>query len=200
MPAAARSYRRYHATHDALKGAVMSAKPKRSLIDRTGWDMERATRAALELRKMVVETVGAEDADLIRDTIEGEADVVDVIRDTVEVMLLALAEAQGIDQHITRMEERRDRMKARADRLKGMVHQAMSIAEIKSLPLDIATLTIKPTQASVIVTDEAEIPAQFWKAKDPVLDKAALAEALRAGPVKGAALSNGGETLQIRSK
>ena len=89
MPAAARSYRRYHATHDALKGAVMSAKPKRSLIDRTGWDMERATRAALELRKMVVETVGAEDADLLRDTIEGEADVVDVIRDTVEVMLLA---------------------------------------------------------------------------------------------------------------
>ena len=42
--------------------------------------------------------------------------------------------------------------------------------------------------------------ADFWVRQDPKLDKRALLAALRDGPVAGAALSNGGSTVSIRSK
>ena len=48
---------------------------------------------------------------------------------------------------------------------------------------------------------EALIPAKFWKPQDPKLDRAAVAEALKAGEtVPGASLSNGGLSLSIRVK
>jgi predicted phage tail protein len=164
--------------------------------------MERATRAAADLRKLVTETVGEEDADLIRDTVEGETDIVDAIRDTVEAVFVLNAQIEGVKRHVDRMEDRVARMEAKATRLRGLIHQAMATAEIDTLPLDIATLTRKPAGRTVIVTDEALIPARFWKPSDPKLDKRALADALKDGgeTILGAELSNGGETLQIRSK
>jgi hypothetical protein len=52
----------------------------------------------------------------------------------------------------------------------------------------------------VEVIDEAAIPARFWVASDPKLDKRALGDALKAGDtVEGAALVTPAPSLTIRS-
>jgi Siphovirus Gp157 len=52
-----------------------------------------------------------------------------------------------------------------------------------------------------LILDEAILPAKFWKAQDPKLDKKAVLDALKAKEdVPGASLSNGGETISIRVK
>ena len=54
--------------------------------------------------------------------------------------------------------------------------------------------------ARVEVIDEAAIPARFWVASDPKLDKRALGDALKAGDaVEGAALVTPAPSLTIRS-
>lgn len=204
------------------------AKTARSAINRAGWDMQRANRAAMDLRKLVTEAIGAEpidadDAALVRDTIEGEIDIVEVIQSTVEAVLIAEAEADAIEDHIDRMQDRKRRIEARAERLRGLIHQAMATAEIGRLPLPIATLTRRPSPAKVVVTDESVIPASYFRTKEPEVDRKALMDALKAieaqraaaaseedpdkraalmaaiQPIPGAELSNGGESLQIRS-
>jgi hypothetical protein len=75
----------------------------------------------------------------------------------------------------------------------------MQSGEIRTLDTPAGTVTRKAVPPSVLILEEAEIPAEFFKPQDPKLDKKAVAEALKAGkPVPGAAMSNGGETIAIR--
>jgi hypothetical protein len=53
--------------------------------------------------------------------------------------------------------------------------------------------------AKLELIEEADIPAEFWKAGDPKLDRKALAEALKEGrSVPGVALSNQAPSLTVR--
>jgi hypothetical protein len=75
----------------------------------------------------------------------------------------------------------------------------MQSGEIKTVETPAGTITRKSVPPSVLIVDEAAIPADYWKPSDPKLDKKAVGEALKAGrEVPGAMMSNGGETLQVR--
>jgi hypothetical protein len=80
---------------------------------------------------------------------------------------------------------------------------AMMIADLPSLLLPTATLSISKRKPGVIVNNEAEIPSRFWVLPEPTpkLDKRALAEALAANEnVPGASLDNGSVSLTVRRK
>ena len=56
-----------------------------------------------------------------------------------------------------------------------------------------------PPKAEIV--DESMIPSKFWKPSDPKLDRKAVLEALKAKEdVPSATLSNGSETLMVRTK
>jgi len=141
------------------------------------------------------------DDDLTRDMLEGETDLRGIIGKLVgqldEDAILLTGLAAKIEDHSTRAA----RIKARVERCRALIEQGMSMAEIPSLELPTSTLSIAKTARKVVISDESAIPTKFWKASDPHLDKASIKKALNDKEViPGASLSNGGNTLKVRTK
>jgi hypothetical protein len=169
---------------------------RRSLtVRKVGAELNRA----IEIRRALAEH--ADDPALILDTIEGETDFAEaccvVFEETLEDQTLLA----GLETTIAALQVRKGRIeKSIADR-RNIILMAMERGGIQTIKGPLATLSSGTTPATTIVSDEALIPARFWKPSDPKLDRAALAEALKAGEtVPGATLSNGGVNLRIRMK
>jgi hypothetical protein len=139
------------------------------------------------------------DDDTIHDTAEGELSLHDAISralaeiDECEVMGL------GLSAKIGEFSARKERCEFRADRLRGLIEQAMVVADLSAIKLPTATLTVKAIPPKAIVTDEAQLPARFWRSPPPVLDKTAINDAVKAGEaIPGVSMTNGTTSLQIR--
>lgn len=158
-------------------------------------DQAAAARALL----MAYADVLAGDEQATADTIEGETD----LHAAIEIAANRITENDtmiaAIKDRADALSVRRKRLETQSDTLRTAIGVAMEVATIKRLQLSEATITLKATPASALVTDEAAIPARFWKPQEPKLDKRAVLDALKAKEVvPGAALSNGGSTVQIR--
>lgn len=168
----------------------MSKNPER--------DLNKEMAAAKALRESISAALG-DDADTMRDTIEGEtglheavASVMDMIRED-EILTI------GITGMIEALSARKSRLEARQDRCRSAIEQALLIGEIKTLALPDATVSLKSVPRALEIVDEALIPAEFFKPRDPSLDRSALKAALKEGrDVPGAILDNGGITISIR--
>lgn len=161
-----------------------------------------------------------EDAELVADTIEGETslfEAIDMVLDrigTAEVML------EGLNVVLARLGARKTRYEQRIKTDRALLEQAMSIADLPKLERPTGTLSISTRAPSLIVTEESDVPAKYWKAGAPTLDKKALtadlkdrAKALSDLPedeiqraallaslpeIPGATLSNGAPSLTLR--
>lgn len=141
----------------------------------------------------------AGDEQATADTIEGETDLHAAIAIAADRIAENDALVDAIKSRADALGVRRKRLEAQSDLLRSAIGVAMEVATIKRLQLSEATITLKATPVSAIVMDEAAIPARFWKPQEPKLDKRAVLDALKAKEtVPGAALSNGGSTVQIR--
>lgn len=163
--------------------------------DRTASDLNRQAAAARDLLAELAD----DDADLNHDMAEGETSLFEAID-------AALAEIDDCDVIVSGCKEkeaqlagRRQRAAARQERLRTLIEQAMLVAGLETVKRPCATFSVAQVKPKPLVTDEALIPAAFWKQPDPVLDKAKLNEAAKSGEsVPGVTLSNGGTTLKIR--
>lgn len=191
-------------------------------IDERG--IEKAL-SAIEKLRAVISTLAGDDAeaDLIRDTIEGEIDVTGILRRVVIEISEEEARIEGLKAYAADVGRRKSRLEKRAERLRALLTQLMEAAERQNEKLDIATITLRPVAPSVIVTEKADLPSKYFKAVEPELDKKTLLadlkaiEAMREARAKlppeerselattepipeipGATLSNGGTTIQIR--
>jgi hypothetical protein len=157
------------------------------------------TKAAEVLRKSLDDIAG-DDLDLIRDTMEGETSLRELISKTAESIVFDGGLVKGIGETLKALQERKDRIEKRIAIKRVASLAAMQIAEIHTLETPAGTLTRKAVPSSVLVLDEAAVPAIYWKPQDPKIDKTAIKDAIKAGEiVPGCQMSNGGETLQIRS-
>lgn len=159
----------------------------------------KAIEAAKALRASL-EAAGHTDPDLLIDMIEGETDLFDQI----DALLLSNAEdcalLDAIDTAAAKLEARAKRVRARVEARRAMIEQAMMVAEATKLERPVATLSLVARKPALLVTEEAEIPARFWKAGAPKLDRKALTEALADGEtIPGATLTNQAPTLTVRS-
>ena len=142
-----------------------------------------------------------DDEDAAHDAVEGETSLFEVIQSAVDRIgeLEALSEATKARQDA--LKARRDRFDRQAENLRTALHSALGAANLKKVELPLATISCRPVPAKAIVSSEADIPAQFWKAQPPKIDLKGITEALKAkADVPGASLSNGGETVSIRFK
>lgn len=140
-----------------------------------------------------------DDEDTIRDTLEGEVDLTGLITRLLHSIKTDEALQEGLTDYIGRLKARSDRYGARIDAKRALIQQAMEISSRRSVETPVATVSLKKTAPKVVITNEADVPGQFWKRPDPVIDKRALLAALKGGDVPGASLSNGGETIDIRT-
>jgi hypothetical protein len=160
--------------------------------------LSKELAAARALRESIAAVIG-DDAETMRDTIEGETGLHEAIASVIALMREDEILMLGLSEMLTAMEARRHRLEERAKRCRAAIEQAMSIGELTRLDLPDVSLTLKRVPPNLEITDEAKVPAEFWKAQDPKLDKSALKAALKEGrAVEGATLGNGGIAVQIR--
>lgn len=167
--------------------------------DKSVYKLNLEMQAARELIETLREH--ADDKELIADTIEGETGLVEAIASAVGSMLEDEVLIEGLKPVIAELSARLKRITDRHAMKRAAIEQAMTIAECESLELPTITASLKKLPRGLEIIDESAIPAAYWKAQDPKLDKRTLLSALKEGAtIPGAQLDNGGIALQMRRK
>jgi hypothetical protein len=161
-------------------------------------DLTKEIEAARILREQIAAIAG-EDEELIRDTLEGETSLREIIAALVANEAEDEAILDGIRELSKRISERKARIERRIDFRRSLIATGMEVGEIRKLETPAGVVTVKAKPPSVTLIEEADIPARFWKPQPPKLDRKELLAALKEGEsVPGATMSNGGTTIQIR--
>lgn len=163
--------------------------------DRTADALTREATAARDL----IAALASDDETLNHDMVEGETSFLEAID-------AALAEIDECDMTITgckakeaEIAERRKRAERRAERVRALIEQAIQVADLSTVKLPTATLTVRQVPPKYMIQDESKIPTRFWKQPDPVLDRKALGDAFKEGEtIPGVGQTNGGTSLTIR--
>ena len=163
-------------------------------------DVKKITRelhAAMAVKESVRQLLEG-DPELLQNTLEGETDLFEVVDALVAELDETTLLIGGIEQRSKSLSERKTRLDKRCDTIRSLIEQAMEIAELPKMVRPSCTLVLANRPPKLMVTDEAAIPSEFWKA-DPVLDKAALKTALKEGRIiEGAGLSNAAPSLTVK--
>lgn len=192
--------------------------------------IEAAKSLRLELARLVTGKEGAElsadDLQALQDTFEGETTLDVAIRQAVLQIEEDEIFVDGCKIREAELKARRDRLEKRIEATRGLIEQAMTVAQWPKHEMDIGVVSLATAAARIEIDEESEIPTGFWKKQDPTLDKKALGDALRARqkkldeiaklktdeereaalaalnsevpPIPGCHLETGGKTLTIR--
>jgi hypothetical protein len=163
-------------------------------------DPIKEAQAVAALRESLRQMGAADDESLLADSIEGETSLLEAI----DKLLLTISESMGLEAGAkaaaAEIEHRAERFAKRAAAARALIEQALMIADLEKVERPAATLSLVRRPPKVEITEEADIPADFWKVGDPKLDKKALLAALKGGhAVPGACLSNAAPSLTIRT-
>ena len=162
--------------------------------------LSRQIEAAKVLRSQIHDLVGDDD-EMLRDMIEGETGLHEMMQRVVSDIGETNALIEGLKTYQKTIADRKSRFDRRIESFRKALLIAMEIGEIgKSIEFPMATLTKTKSRDKVLVTNEADIPAEFFVRGDPKLDRKKLLEALQEDggqEIYGAELSNGGETIRV---
>ena len=162
-------------------------------------ELLKQVEAAAILRQSLAAITDDEDA--LRDTIEGQTTLHEMIVSVAASIAQDEELLTGIKVRAEDLSARKFRIESRVDRKRALIEQAMSVGEIRTLELAECTLSLKSKPKGLIVENEADVPSKYWAPQPPKLDRKALTAALRDGQeVPGASLDNGGISLTIRRK
>ena len=144
-------------------------------------NLHRAIEAAKSLRLELSRLLagGDDDAQALADTFDGETTLDTELRNAV----LAIEEDElfivGCKAREADLKARRLRLEKRVEATRGLIEQAMTIAEWPKLEMDIGTVTLGKAAPRIEIDQESEIPSQFWKRADPSLDRAGVLGVLK---------------------
>lgn len=163
-----------------------------------GHDLHQETQAAKTLRAQLADIFEG-DEQCATDTIEGETNLSEAIDAAVQQLVDDEAAKRGLDAMLVDLASRKARIERRIDNTRTALCVALEQAGKKKIEHPAVTLSLTKVAPKVVVTEESEIPAEFWKSGEPKLDRKALKDALKdQRDIPGAMLSNGGQTLQVR--
>jgi len=141
--------------------------------------MEKTAAATLRAELLKIDGITEADTDLIADTIEGETRLTEEIAKAIDRMDEDQIMVDGIAARIAELTARKQRHEDRIEATRGLIEQSLAICDVQKLTLPAATLTRKALPRVAEITDESDIPSQFYEAQAPRLNKAALSRALR---------------------
>lgn len=140
----------------------------------------------------------SEDPVLLSDTLEGMFDTNTVIASFIRRAREDEANADALAGMLKDMGARRSRLQLRADKYRASALAMMDAIGMRKLEQPDFTASIRAVPPRVEIEDEAAIPDDLCKVvRTP--DKTKIKEALSIGPVDGARMTNGGETLTLRT-
>ena len=153
------------------------------------------------LREHLIAEFPDTDEVTLRDTLEGLSSLGDVLAAVVRSYLDDLTLAAAVAMRIDEMEERLSRIEHRADKKRKLVTTVMKNADIKKLAEPDFTASLRTVPPPLVVTDQKQIPIDFWRPQAPKLDREGLFAALKSGAVvPGVMLGNAQTTLSVRTK
>lgn len=140
----------------------------------------------------------AEDADTWEILLEGETDLHEILTRIVreEREVISFTDALGL--RLKELCARRDRFTRKKEALRSLMHSLLDAAELKSLRLPEATLSITNGRVSCVVTDETALPDEYVQiTRTP--KKLEITKALASGQsIPGAMLRNNPPYLAVR--
>jgi len=141
------------------------------------------------------------DEETLHDTLEGLSTLPEMLAAVIRSYLDDLSLAAALGMRLGDMQERLGRFEARAEKKRALVTQVMERADLRKLQEPDFTVSLRAVPPGLVVSNEAEIPGDYWKVQPAKLDKRGLLAALQLGQaVPGANLGNGGTTISVRSK
>lgn len=168
-------------------------------MSNVGHELHEQSKAAKVLVEQLRDLQADDDEDVVRDSIEGETDLHEAIEAAVKRLGDDLAAIEGLEAYTKKLDGRKARLKERVETTREAIANAMELARLPKMETPFATIAQKKVAPKVIITEEADIPSDFFKPQPPKLDKRAVMDALKAKQVvPGAQLSNGGTTISVR--
>jgi Siphovirus Gp157 len=163
--------------------------------------LARAVAEHAALRVELRATFTEIDDKTLQDTLEGLSSLPEVLAVVVRSYLDDLSLTAALGMRVANMQERLARFEARAEKKRALVTQVMERAQLKKLQEPDFTVSLRAVPPGLVVSDDAQIPADYWKPQPPKLDKRGLLATLSAGEnVPGAMLDNGGTTISVRTR
>lgn len=142
----------------------------------------------------------ADDDQTLADSLEGATEITDTVTRYIRAALENELFADALAERVKQMGERKSRLLDLAARRRAIAQALMAAVGMDKLQQPDFTAGIRNVPPKVVETDPTLIPDKFWKITRS-LDKVALKDALTSGDaVPGASLSNGSQTLSIRTR
>ncbi len=141
------------------------------------------------------------DEECLRDTLEGLTNLTDMLAEVLRSALEDQAFGSALRSRIGDMQARLSRIEERARKKRDLVCSVMERADVRKLTEPDLTVSLRPSRAPLVVTDEEVIPEGYWKAQPAKLDRQGLLAALSAGRgVPSALLGNASMPISVRTK
>lgn len=157
-----------------------------------------------ELKKTLQALYEDLDPQALIDTLEGETDLSEALQQVASQALDYEALAAATKARKDALGEREARLNKSAETLRTIVLQAIITTGSGTIAGPEMTLAPRKTPPALVIDDESLVPSEYFKSRDPVIDKDKLKAALEAAgedeEIPGAHLSNGGISLTIRVK
>jgi len=153
------------------------------------------------IRERIIALEGDIDEATLTDTLEGLTDIHEILAAVVRSALLDEALADGLKEHIQRLQERLQRLTERGRERRRIARDAMIEVAIKKIAAPDFTASVRPGSLSLVVVDEGAVPAPYWEPREPRLNRAdVLADLKRGLTIPGTQLSNPEPVLSVRVK
>ena len=151
------------------------------------------------IRERIIALEADIDEATLADTLEGITDIHEVLAAIVRSALFDEALADGLKNHIQRLQERLERLTERGAMRRRIARDAMIEVDIKKVAAPDFTLSLRPGSPSLVVVDELEVPNDYWEVREPRLNRASALSDLKNGvAIPGLQLSNPEPVLSVR--
>lgn len=163
-------------------------------------DLNAHAREVADLWRSIRAIAGEDDDQTVIDTMDGETDAIEALRQTVRLAIEAEVHASACKDLADTYTARRKALEDRAERYRNAAATFMSEVGEKTLRLPEATITVRQTGPQIIGTipSAADLPdscVKFQRVKHEPSIKAAMQDGLA---IPGLSLSNGGVGLTVR--
>lgn len=163
------------------RGLLMSARQKHKQASSSWtrnevWDAECQIRAMQALRRELEHLT--DDEEVIRDTLEGETDLGEILDALLKDRNRLEAEIAGIKSYIaTELKATIEKKEVQIEKRERLLRLALETAGQRKWKGQVGQCYLTDGKFSVDIENEGLIPSQFWKV-DPQLDKQAVKKAL----------------------
>ncbi len=141
------------------------------------------------------------DEETLHDTLEGLTNLTDMLAEVLRSALEDQAFVTALRGRVGDMQARLSRIEERGRKKRNLVCGVMERADVRKVTEPDFTVSLRPSRAPLVVTDEKAIPEAYWKAQAPKLDRQGLLATLSRGhEVPGALLGNAPMTISVRTK